>query len=90
MMRSRAINKYVLSCIVLFSAVFCLNNVSYANVSAGDFFTSAIQSDGSLWAWGINPYGQLGDNSTAGQTMPEHIGASSWSQVSAGGNQTLG
>ncbi len=30
-------------------------------VSAGRCYTMAIKQDGSLWAWGLNDYGQLGD-----------------------------
>ena len=30
-------------------------------VSAGRDYTMAIKTDGSLWAWGLNDYGQLGD-----------------------------
>ena len=30
-------------------------------VAAGDGFTLALQSDGTVWAWGNNTYGQLGD-----------------------------
>ncbi|MCL2557265.1 MAG: RCC1 domain-containing protein [Treponema sp.] len=32
--------------------------------------TAAIQSDGSLWAWGNNEYGQLGINSTNDSLVP--------------------
>ncbi|MCL1865473.1 MAG: RCC1 domain-containing protein, partial [Spirochaetes bacterium] len=33
-------------------------------VYAGYGHTAAIKTDGSLWAWGQNNYGQLGDGST--------------------------
>jgi alpha-tubulin suppressor-like RCC1 family protein len=33
-------------------------------VAAGDNFGCAIKSDQSLWCWGNNAYGQLGDNTT--------------------------
>jgi hypothetical protein len=32
-----------------------------AKVSAGGYHTCAIKQDGSLWCWGWNDYGQLGD-----------------------------
>ena len=31
-----------------------------AQISAGDYFTAAVKSDGSLWMWGSNLYGELG------------------------------
>ena len=33
----------------------------YTTIAAGNFHNVAIKSDGSLWAWGDNQYGQLGD-----------------------------
>ncbi|MDH3974712.1 MAG: hypothetical protein OEV42_10585 [Deltaproteobacteria bacterium] len=39
-------------------------NTAWAEVAAGSFHSIGLQSDGSLWAWGYNGYGQLGDGTT--------------------------
>ena len=33
-----------------------------AKVSAGDYFTAAVKTDGTLWTWGSNWHGELGNN----------------------------
>ena len=42
-------------------------------VSAGAFHTLAIKTDGSLWAWGDNSNGQLGDGTTIERRSPINV-----------------
>ena len=51
-------------------------------VSCGDYHTAAIKTNGSLWMWGLNDEGQLGNggggniigsNNTVCQTEPVHV-----------------
>ena len=59
-------------------------------VSAGRYHTMAIATDGTLWAWGYNYYGQLGDGTTTDRTSPVRIGlASNWASVSASSSYTV-
>lgn len=61
----------------------------WASVSAGVSFSMAIKIDGTLWAWGDNFYGQLG-NGRVNAYNPELVGtARDWRYVSAGGNHTI-
>ncbi len=56
---------------------------------AGGFafdFRGAIKSDGTLWMWGKNDHGQLGQNHVASQSSPVQIPGTTWSNVSAGGD----
>jgi alpha-tubulin suppressor-like RCC1 family protein len=39
-------------------------------IAAGGSHTVALKSDGSVWAWGYNYYGQLGDNTTIDRHTP--------------------
>jgi alpha-tubulin suppressor-like RCC1 family protein len=53
-------------------------------VSAGISFCSAIKTNGTLWTWGANGSGQLGDGTVDNRSSPVQIGSlSNWSQVSA-------
>ena len=49
---------------------------------------SAVQGDGTVWAWGRNNRGQLGDGTSCGPPVPVQVpGLSGFSGVSAGGIQ---
>ena len=53
-------------------------------------FTAAIKTDGTLWLWGVNTSGQLGDNTTLSRSSPVQTvsGGTNWKQVSVGNNHT--
>ena len=42
-------------------------------VSAGSNHTLALRKDGTVWAWGLNTYGQLGNNTTTGSSLPVQV-----------------
>ena len=49
-------------------------------------FTVATKTDGTLWTWGGNSYGQLGNNTLTGRTTPvtTFAGGTNWKQVDCG------
>jgi len=60
------------------------------NVSAGWNHTVALKSDGTVWAWGYNIYGQLGDTTTIERHTPVQVsGLSGVTAVAAGVNSTV-
>lgn len=62
----------------------------WTQVSAGYAHTLALKTDGSLWAWGLNASGQLGDNTTDLKSSPLQIGVGvRWVMVAAGGQHSL-
>lgn len=59
---------------------------NWKQVACGDGFTTAIKADGTLWVWGVNDYGQLGNNTVDSKSSPIQTvtGGTNWKQVSAG------
>ncbi len=59
-------------------------------VAAGFAHTVAIKTDGTLWAWGYNEYGQLGDGTWEDKNTPTQIGTDTdWEAVAAGDYHSL-
>ena len=61
---------------------------NWKQVSGGASSTAAIKTDGTLWTWGSNFQGMLGDNTTTDRRTPvtTFAGGTNWKQVSAGRN----
>ncbi|AZB10812.1 T9SS C-terminal target domain-containing protein [Chryseobacterium sp. G0162] len=56
----------------------------WENVSSGAYHSLALRSDGTLWAWGSNNNGQLGDGTSTSKNIPVQIGTSTWLKIAAG------
>ena len=62
----------------------------WQKISHGSGFAISIQSDGSLWSWGLNNYGQLGDGTNISRLQPMQVSdATNWASVSCGGSHVL-
>jgi gliding motility-associated-like protein len=56
----------------------------WRNISVGYEHCLALKTNGTLWAWGVNSFGELGDGTNAPKTTPVQIGtANDWQTVSA-------
>jgi len=65
---------------------------TWKKISAGNFgTTSGIKTNGVLWSWGNNSYGQLGNNSTVNRSSPvTAIGTNSeWVDIGVGTDSAL-
>jgi alpha-tubulin suppressor-like RCC1 family protein len=62
-------------------------------VAAGQYHSLGLRADGTLWAWGLNRYGQLGNatgtGTAAANATPTQV-AGTYTQVAAGANHSLG
>ncbi len=76
-------------------------DTTWTSVAAGHLHSAAVKADGTLWTWGANLSGQLGeplaiglpDDGTTGRfrTTPKRIGtATDWASVTAHFDHTLG
>jgi alpha-tubulin suppressor-like RCC1 family protein len=61
---------------------------TWSKVSAGQGSNCyGTQTDGTLWAWGLGTYGQLGLGNTTNYSSPKQVGSlTTWITVSAGEN----
>jgi alpha-tubulin suppressor-like RCC1 family protein len=58
---------------------------TWKQVACGFGFTAAIKTDGTLWAWGSNANGQLGDNTVVPKSSPvQTMAGGAWKQVACG------
>jgi alpha-tubulin suppressor-like RCC1 family protein len=61
---------------------------SWISLSSGAGHTLAVRTDNTLWVWGSNTVGQLGDGTTLNKSSPTQVGSSNWSKVFAGASHT--
>ena len=59
-------------------------------ISAGSGHSLALESDGSVWAWGENEHGELGDGTTETRFVPVRVnGLANVVEIAAGGDHSL-
>ncbi|SEC00569.1 S-layer homology domain-containing protein [Paenibacillus sp. GP183] len=60
------------------------------NVQTGVGYTIGLKTDGTLWSWGYNKYGQLGNGTQTDKLIPVQTGnKNNWTQVSSSGEHTV-
>jgi alpha-tubulin suppressor-like RCC1 family protein len=63
----------------------------WVSVSAGAYYSLALKSDGTIWGWGENIFGQIGNGSTNTAVSPVQVGSDTdWVSISAGHDHSLG
>ena len=67
-----------------------LGGNNWKQVASGGTHTAAIKTDGTLWTWGLNTSGQLGNNTTTDRNTPVQtsLGGTDWKQIACGGAYT--
>ena len=67
-----------------------VGGTTWKSIATGGGYLMAIKTDGTLWTWGNNGYGQLGINNTANRSIPvtTFAGGNDWKIVGGGYNHT--
>lgn len=69
---------------ILLSTTIQTNAQCWQEIAPGGSHTLAIKNDGTLWAWGNNFHGALGDGTFTNRSTPVQIGtATNWVVISA-------
>lgn len=63
---------------------------TWSSISAGYYSSLAIQTDGSLWAWGENAEGQLGVGTTTSLSSPVRVGSGTWLKANTSTSLSVG
>ena len=77
---------------LLFAAVLAMATPVFAqsSVSGGGAFTLVVKSDGTVWAFGLNNNGQIGDNTLTTRKSPQQVsGLTGIQAVVAGGVHSM-
>ena len=60
------------------------------SISAGETFSLALKNDSTVYAWGVNTSGQLGDGTNTNSNVPVQISSlTGIAAISAGGNHSF-
>jgi len=60
---------------------------TWSSISSAAFSVAAIRTDGTLWTWGLNNFGQLGLNNRTNYSSPKQVGSlTNWANVTMGVN----
>ena len=52
---------------------------------AGEYHNGSLKTDGTLWVWGYNNRGQLGQNNTTDYSSPVQVPGTNWATLQYGG-----
>jgi alpha-tubulin suppressor-like RCC1 family protein len=74
-----------------YSSPIQIPGTSWSSIAAGfrSKFSLATKTDGTLWSWGYNNSGRLGQNTTTNVSSPVQIPGNTWSSISSGYNFSL-
>jgi alpha-tubulin suppressor-like RCC1 family protein len=64
------------------------NAANWQSISGSEKHTVSLKNDGTLWTWGNNIYGQLGDGTNVKKNIPVQIGNAIWRKIATNSANT--
>ena len=64
-------------------------DVTFPQIETQNYSTVTLKSNGEIWSYGYNGYGQLGTGDTTYKVLPTYTGINNITQISLGGTHTL-
>ena len=84
-------NRKLLFTFIIFIIQYTVTAQCWQTIESGNHHCYSIRTDGTLWAWGDNELGVLGDSSSLDQTKPIQLGNSNqWKIISANDHHATG
>src|SRR5687767_5175890 len=65
-------------------------DADWSAAAIGNLYSFGLKSNGTVWAWGANPYGSLGVGDFAYSAVPRQVPGSNWIAVSGGYEHSVG
>ena len=66
-----------------------ISGTSWSDIAGGFSHSMARKTDGTLWTWGYNGTGQLGDGTVTCRSSPIQVPGTSWSDIASGGSHSM-
>ena len=66
------------------------SDATWSKISANQWNSMGLKSNGTLWTWGYNGFGELGLNDTVSRSSPVQVGSGTdWSEICRGKNYSM-
>jgi len=66
------------------------SDTDWVSVTAGQYHSCGVKTDGTAWCWGEGGSGRLGYGSSTDQALPVQVTGTDWEVLSAGNSHTCG
>jgi alpha-tubulin suppressor-like RCC1 family protein len=81
--------RIILLCYFIVSSLLGVSQTCFVKIDVNPSHTVGIKQDSSIWAWGLNQSGQVGNGTTTPRSTPYQVGNERWLEIHNGFNHTI-